>query len=386
MSKKNKKIAAVTGTRADYGIYTPLLSKIQDHKDLDLGLIVTGMHLSPHYGYTIEEIKKDGYQIIGTSDILLQGSTPGNMSRSIGLGIMSMTQILEEYKPDLILVLGDRVEMLAGSIAAACLNIPIAHLHGGEISGSIDETIRHSISKLAHIHFPATDISAERLMKMGEEEWRIHKTGALRLDTILNTDAPPIEAVGKKYNIEFLKSRQYYLLIYHPVTTEVNTMSDQIINIIKVLQNLLKKPLVCILPNSDPGIEEILAVYKKIKGEDIKFITNFSSNDYLSVLKNTIALIGNSSSGIIEAASYHIPVLNIGSRQQGREKGLNVVDAETTIPSIEKGLMKIHDQNFQEEILKMTNLYGDGSASQRIIEVLEKMDPPKILLNKRMTY
>jgi GDP/UDP-N,N'-diacetylbacillosamine 2-epimerase (hydrolysing) len=386
LSKRYKKIAAVTGTRADYGIYTPLLKKIQDHKNFDLGVIVTGMHLSPNYDYTIEEIKKDGYRIIGTADILLQGSTPGNMSRSIGLGIMSMTHILEEYKPDLIFVLGDRVEMLAGSIAAACLNIPIAHLHGGEISGSIDETIRHSISKLAHIHFPATDISAQRLMKMGEEEWRIHKTGALRLDTILNADVPALENVSKKYNIEFLKRKQYYLLIYHPVTTEMDTMTIQIINIIKVLQNLLKKPLICILPNSDPGTEEILAVYKKIKGENIKFITNFSSSDYLTVLKNTIALIGNSSSGIIEAASYHIPVLNIGSRQEGREKGLNVVNAEPTIPSIEKGLMKIHDQNFQNEINRMINLYGDGAAGQRIIEVLEKLDPPKILLNKRMTY
>ncbi|WP_227887218.1 UDP-N-acetylglucosamine 2-epimerase [Cytobacillus oceanisediminis] len=385
MNKEIKKIVVVTGTRADYGIYTPLLKEIQQHQSFELGLLVTGMHLSPAYGYTINEIKKDGHNIIGTVEILIQGDSHGNMARSIGLGILGMTQALEGYKPELIFVLGDRGEMLAATIAGAFLNIPVAHLHGGELSGSIDESVRHAITKLAHIHFAATKRSAQRLVMLGEEEWRINRVGALRLDTIFNTHLPSLQEVGQKHNIEFLKDKNYFLLVFHPVTTEKNSLKQQIKNVLQVLLKQ-KKPIICILPNSDAGTEEIMSIYSSYKSMNIKYIINFNHLDYLTVLKHSIALIGNSSSGIIEAASFFIPVLNIGSRQNGREKGLNVVDSEPNIHSIERGLIKINDPNFQNQINKMKNLYGDGNASKRIIEVLEKMEFTKKLLDKRMTY
>jgi GDP/UDP-N,N'-diacetylbacillosamine 2-epimerase (hydrolysing) len=385
VNKEIKKIVVVTGTRADYGIYTPLLKEIQQHQSLELGLLVTGMHLSPAYGYTINEIKKDGHNIIGTVEILIQGDSHGNMARSIGLGILGMTQALEGYKPELIFVLGDRGEMLAAAIAGAFLNIPVAHLHGGELSGSIDESVRHAITKLAHIHFAATKRSAQRLVMLGEEEWRINRVGALRLDTIINTHLPSLQEVGQKYNIEFLKDKNYFLLVFHPVTTEKNSLKQQIKNVIQVLLKQ-KKPIICILPNSDAGTEEIMSIYSSYKSMNIKYIINFNHLDYLTVLKHSIALIGNSSSGIIEAASFFIPVLNIGSRQNGREKGLNVVDSETNIHSIERGLIKINDPHFQNQINKMKNLYGDGNASKQIIDVLEKIEFSKKLLDKRMTY
>ncbi|MED0703010.1 MULTISPECIES: UDP-N-acetylglucosamine 2-epimerase [Aeribacillus] len=385
MRKKVKKIVVVTGTRADYGIYVPLLKKIEKDPVLELGLIVTGMHLSPIYGYTINEIKADKYKIIGTIDILLQGSTSANMARSIGLGIIGMTQVLETNQPDLLFVLGDRGEMLAAAIAASHLNIPVAHLHGGEVSGSIDESVRHAISKLSHIHFPATAKSAERLKKMGEDEWRIHQVGALRLDTILKANLPSFEEVRDKYGLGFIEKNNYFLLVYHPVTTEVHSLKDQIKN---VLDALIKhqKPIICILPNSDYGTEEITAVYNEYKQSNIKFIKNFNHLDYLTVLKHSLALIGNSSSGIIEAASFHVPVLNIGNRQKGRERSGNVVDVTTALEDIEKGLNQVLSESFRQSVSKVSNVYGDGKASDRIVKRIKDLIIDDTILNKIIAY
>jgi GDP/UDP-N,N'-diacetylbacillosamine 2-epimerase (hydrolysing) len=386
MRKKVKKIVVVTGTRADYGIYVPLLEKIEKDPDLELGLLVTGMHLSPIYGYTINEIKADKYNIIGTVDILLQRSTSANMARSIGLGIMGMTQILEINQPDLVFVLGDRGEMLAAAIAASHLNIPVAHLHGGEVSGSIDESVRHAISKLSHIHFPATSKSAERLKKMGEDEWRIYQVGALRLDTILNTSLPSFEDVRDKYGLGFIEKNNYFLLVYHPVTTEVHSLKKQIKNVLDVLIKH-QKPIICILPNSDYGTEEITAVYNQYKQHsNIKFIENFNHLDYLTVLKHSLALIGNSSSGIIEAASFHVPVLNIGNRQKGRERSGNVVDVTTASEDIEKGINQVLSESFRQNVLKVSNVYGDGKASERIVEVIKNLTIDDTILNKIIAY
>lgn len=386
MRKKVKKIVVVTGTRADYGIYVPLLEKIEKDPDLELGLLVTGMHLSPIYGYTINEIKADQYPIIGTVDILLQRSTSANMARSIGLGILGMTQVLETNQPDLLFVLGDRGEMLAAAIAASHLNIPVAHVHGGEVSGSIDESVRHAISKLSHIHFPATAKSAERLKKMGEDEWRIHQVGALRLDTILHASLPSFEDVREKYGLGFIEKNNYFLLVYHPVTTEVHSLKKQMKNVLDVLIRH-QKPILCILPNSDYGTEEITAVYSQYKQySNIKFIENFNHLDYLTVLKHSLALIGNSSSGIIEAASFHVPVLNIGNRQKGRERSGNVVDVTTASEDIEKGLNQVLSESFRQSVSKVSNVYGDGKASERIVKIIKNLIIDETILNKILAY
>ncbi|REJ27594.1 MAG: UDP-N-acetylglucosamine 2-epimerase (hydrolyzing) [Caldibacillus debilis] len=386
MRKKVKKIVVVTGTRADYGIYVPLLEKIEKDPDLELGLLVTGMHLSPIYGYTINEIKADQYPIIGTVDILLQRSTSANMARSIGLGILGMTQVLETNQPDLLFVLGDRGEMLAAAIAASHLNIPVAHVHGGEVSGSIDESVRHAISKLSHIHFPATAKSAERLKKMGEDEWRIYQVGALRLDTILHASLPSFEDVREKYGLGFIEKNNYFLLVYHPVTTEVHSLKKQLKNVLDVLIKH-QKPILCILPNSDYGTEEITAVYSQYKQySNIKFIENFNHLDYLTVLKHSLALIGNSSSGIIEAASFHIPVLNVGNRQKGRERSGNVVDVTTAAEDIEKGLNQVLSESFRQNVSKVSNVYGDGKASERIVKIIKNLIIDETILNKILAY
>lgn len=378
-------VCVVTGTRADYGIYYPLLQKLQEDDSFELKLLVTGMHLSPYYGNTLKEVEKDGFEVAAKVDILIQGATGGNMARSVGLGIMGMTQAFESMNPDLIIVLGDRGEMLAATISASHLNIPVAHIHGGEVSGSIDESVRHAITKLSHLHFTSTTKSAERITKLGEEPWRIHTVGAPRIDTIMNTELPKIQNVFGKYNIEFLPN-DYLLFVFHPVSTEVHDVGEQVENCMNVLVES-KENIIVILPNSDAGNDKIFEVYERFgNNSKFNFITNFSPVDYLTVLKHAKGLVGNSSSGIIEAASFHVPVLNIGTRQNGRDRSANVIDVSIEKEEIAHGLKKITSEDYKKQMDDVKNIYGDGSASQGIIRVLKEINLEPSLLNKKITY
>lgn len=380
-----KKVLVVTGTRADYGIYYPVLKAMENDSEFDLCLLVTGMHLAEKYGYTINDIKEDGFKIASTVDILLQGSTHGNMARSVGLGILGMTQAMETINPDFVFVLGDRGEMLAAAIVASHLNIPVLHIHGGEVSGTIDESVRHAISKLSHIHLPATEKSAERLMKLGEDPWRVNVVGAPRIETIKNTNLPTFEDILHKYNLD-IKSKDYFLYVYHPVTTEVDIIEEEVTKILKVLAEE-NKDVVCILPNSDAGNEKILEVYEKLsKNKRFNFVSNFSQLDFLTVLANAEAMIGNSSSGIIEAASFKIPVVNIGSRQFRRERSKNVIDTEASYIDIKKAINKMYFSEFQRELVDLKNVYGDGYTSEKILSVLKKVKVNKGLMQKTITY
>lgn len=383
---RNKlKICVVTGTRADYGIYVPLLEALRNIDDYELGLLVTGMHLSPNYGNTVNEIIEDGYPVIDKVDILLQNSSHGNMSRSVGMGILGMTSAFERYNPDLVFVLGDRGEMLAAAISASHLNIPVAHLHGGEVSGSIDESVRHAITKFSHIHFPSTELSAERITKMGERPEYVFPVGALRIDTILNTALPSFSDLKDKYQLAI--NDEFYLMVFHPVTTDSMPVGVQVEN---VLEALLEKgrDIVCILPNSDAGTEEIMNVYERYSQEErITYIKNFQQLDYLTVLKHCYAMVGNSSSGILEAASFQKAVINIGSRQTGREKSKNVIDVEPTKAGIKETLNRIEEKEFLEELASIKNIYGDGKAAKRILSALESADLKDIrLIEKMITY
>ena len=371
MMRKVKNICVVTGTRADYGIYHPLLAKLHHHPFFEMAVMVTGMHLSPEHGFTFEEVKRDGFPIIGTVDTIMLHQNDANMSRGIGLGLLGMTQIFERNRPDLVVVLGDRGEMLAAAIAAIHLNIAVMHLHGGERSGSIDESIRHAISKLAHLHFPATKQSANRLKRLGEDLWRIHPVGALRIESMLNQALPNFEDVMEKHKLPLL-SKEYYLFIFHPVTYEWQNMQQQTESIMNVLLNE-HIPIICILPNTDTGAGEILKCYQRFSGEDHFFmIKNFQHNDYLTVLKHARALIGNSSSGIIEAASFHIPVLNIGSRQSNRERSANVIDSTPEKEDLENALEMIKNKEFQKKVKRIKNVYGKGNTTSMIIKTLEE--------------
>jgi GDP/UDP-N,N'-diacetylbacillosamine 2-epimerase (hydrolysing) len=384
MSNEISKITVVTGTRADYGIYYPILERLESTTDFQVNLLVTGMHLSPQYGRTVQEIKKDGFDILGQVDMLLQGDTDANMSKGIGIGILGMTQLLEQSRPDLLIVLGDRGEMLAASIAAAHLNIPIAHFHGGEVSGSIDESVRHSISKFSHIHFPATEKSAERLRKMGEDEWRVFPVGAPRIETIQNAPLEGWAEVKAKYELN--AEDDFILLVFHPVTTEIEGIEEQVKDVLEGLEET-GRSVVCIMPNSDAGTEHIHRIYKKYQNhQKFDFVTNFHHLDYLTVLKQCSALVGNSSSGIIEAASFSKPVLNIGSRQNGRERSGNVIDVQPNYNAIKQGLEKVLSDEFHTAVSSIKNAYGDGTTSLKVVEILRKIEVNETLLQKKISY
>lgn len=379
-----RKIAVITGTRADYGSYYPILKKIEAVNDLSLEIIATGMHLSPQYGYTLIEIEKDGFKVKYKVDMLLSSDNGAAMAKNIGLGILGITNALEIISPDILLVLGDRGEMLAGTIAATHMNIPVFHLHGGEVTGTIDESIRHAITKLAHIHLVATDKYGERIAKLGEDAWRIHVVGAPRADIILHMNFLTKDEILKKYDLRNLT--EYNLLVFHPVTTEINLVEEQINNIMSALE-VIKIPTIIILPNSDAGNHLILKVYNKYRNNQLLyFFTNVNHFDYLSLLKNANILIGNSSSGIIEAPLLKKAAINIGSRQFGRERSGNVIDVNAVTNEIVSAYLYSQSSEFQQIVLQSENIYGIGTTSDKVINLLKNIEINYKLIQKKITY
>lgn len=369
---QKRRVAVVTGTRAEYGIWQPILQALHDAPDFDLRLIVSGMHLLPEYGYTIEEIQKDGYPIGATVDFLLQSNTPSGMARSLGVALLGMTQALEQLRPDFVFVLGDRGEMLAAAIAAAHMKQLVVHFHGGEVSGSIDESIRHAITKFAHLHLVATEQSARRVRQLGEESWRIHVVGAPRIETIKRAKLPPYAEVKRQLNLPF--DPPYLLLVYHPVVTEIEAVGEQIQTVLSAVKRF-GLPTVIIGPNSDAGSHEIFAAYAPYRNRnDTVFIVNVPHLLYLSLLKHAAVLVGNSSSGIIEAPSLGVPVVNIGSRQQGRERAANVLDVPCKADAIAEAIERaLTDEEFRQRCRTCQNPYGQGDTSKRVLEILRNL-------------
>lgn len=380
-----RKVAAVTGTRAEYGILYPVLKSIEAQPNLELFLIVTGMHLSHEFGYTVREIEDDGFRIDAKLDMLLSSDAPGSMAKSIGLGVISMAQTWEQLKPDIILVLGDRIEPLAATVAAAYMNIPVAHIHGGDICGSVDNPARHAITKFAHIHFPATKESAERSIKLGEEEWRIHIVGSPALDVILNEPCIPPDELAKQFELDL--SQPLILVVQHPVTTQVDKAPKQMRETLEAVVEL-GYPTVLIYPNSDAGGRRMIEVIKEFESyPSIRTFKSLPRREYLSLMGIATVMVGNSSSGIIEAPSFGLPAVNIGIRQEGRERSKNIIDVGYNKQRIIKAIGKaLTDEEFLKEVEKRENPYGDGKASQRIAEILSKIEITPRLLQKKIAY
>lgn len=375
----------MTGTRAEYGNLKPLLKAINKHPRLDLALIVTAMHLSKEFGYTIKEIRKDGFRVDTKVEMLHAEDTGAAMAESIGKCVIRMVGVLEQIKPDILLLLGDRAEMLAGAVAAAYMGIPIAHLHGGDVSSSVDESVRHAITKLAHIHFPATRGSANRIIKMGEDPSRIFVVGAPTMDTILNEKLPKRAELSKKYGFDL--SKPILLVLQHPIVTEADEAAGQMKETLDAIVEL-KHQTILIYPNADAGGRRMIKVIKKY--EKYPFIESFKSipyADYLGLMRVASVMVGNSSSGIIEAPAFRLPVVNIGTRQKGRERSTNVIDVGYNRREIVKAVKKaLHDRKFRAKVKKCKNPYGDGKASQRIVKELSKIKITPELLQKRITY
>lgn len=381
-----RKIAVVTGSRAEYGILYPVLCTIKAHQELKLLLVVTGMHLSEEFGYTVNEIEKDGLCISARVEMLSNSDTTEAMAESIGKGIIGLAQTWEQTRPDVVLVLGDRTEPLAAAITGAYMNIPVAHIHGGDSPrAGLDEYARHAITKFAHIHFPATQKSAERIIKMGEEAWRVHTVGSPALDAIFNESLLSREVLSERFGLNL--SRPLILLIQHPVTTQPDEAPKQMRETLEAIVEI-GYPAILIYPNSDAGGRRMIEIIKEY--ERYPFIKTFKSlprREYLSLMKVAGVIVGNSSSGIIDAPSFGLPAVNIGMRQEGRERGKNVIDAGHNKQEIVKAIEKaLTDKEFLREVKKGENPYGDGKASQRIAAILSEMEITPELIQKKITY
>ena len=381
---KKRKIVITTGSRSEYGILRPLIDNISNNDRFDFFLIVTGMHLSKKHGYTINDIKKDGFKIYKNYKMNPKNDTPYEISKSLGIGIMEFSKIFKNLKPDINLILGDRDESLASALAAYHMNIPNAHIHGGDkTKAGIDEYNRHAITKISNIHFAATKLSKNRIIKMGENPEYVFLTGSPSIDEIKIKTILTKKQLEKKYDLSF--SGEEILLLYHPVTTDIENSGIEIKNILSAIFKT-KKPIIAIAPNSDAGNEKIFAQLKLAKKNNhIKLYANIPREDYLSMLKFCGMLIGNSSSGIIEAGYFDIPVVNVGIRQKNRERGKNILDVSGSSNSILLAIKKSIKLKKMGKI-KKSHVYGYGNSTNKIVEILEKISLNKNLIQKQIHY
>jgi len=381
------KVAVVTGSRSEYGLLQPVLAAIKKSPKLKLSLIVTGTHLSKQFGYTVKDIERDGFKIDAKIPISLSGDSGDAMAKSIGELVTKVVDVLLKTKPDILLLFGDRAEILAVAVAGVYMNIPIAHIHGGDksVGGHLDDYVRHAIAKLSHIHFEATQQCAERLIKMGEEKWRVHMIGSPAVDAILSQKLPSNKTLTQRYNLDL--SKPTLLVVQNPVTTEVSKAGEQMKETMRALVKLKLQSIV-VYPNADAGARRMIEVIKKYKKYPfIKVYENLPHEDYLSLLKMASVLLGNSTSALIEAPSFHLPAVNIGSRQEGRERSTNVIDVGYDRNKIAAAVKKaLYGKKFRAEVKRCKNVYGDGKASQRIVKVLSKIEITPKLLQKRITY
>ncbi|MCG3711715.1 UDP-N-acetylglucosamine 2-epimerase [Aliarcobacter butzleri] len=375
-----KKVCVVTGTRAEYGILYWLLKEIQADTNLELQLIVTGMHLSPEFGLTYKEIEKE-FKINKKIEMLLSSDTTIGISKSMGLAQISFAEAYEELSPDIVVVLGDRYEIFSATSAAMIARIPIAHLHGGETTeGAFDESIRHSITKMSHLHFVATQEYKNRVIQLGENPNRVFNIGGMGIENIkrlkLLTKNEFEESINFKLNIKNI------LVTFHPVTLENNTSKQQFQELLNAIDKLEDTNIIFTKANSDTNgrvINSMIDEYVSKNFNKSVCFTSLGQLRYLSALQYLDAMVGNSSSGLGEAPSFKKGTINIGDRQKGRIKASSVIDCEPNEKSILEAFKKLYSKEFQENLKTTINPYGDGCASQKIVEVIKNVDLENIL-------
>jgi len=379
-----RKIAYITGSRADYGIIKTVLKAIKLEKNLELEIIATGMHLMNEFGMTVNDIIGDGYQV-HKLEVTYENDSRESMALFIGDLIKELTYKIKEIHPDIILLLGDRGEMLAGAIVGVYLGIPVAHIHGGEVTETVDEYARHAITKLSNIHFPATEESRKRIIKMGENTSNVFVVGAPGLDEALSGPFYSSEELSKKYGLDI--SKPLIIIALHPVSENIDGASIQMRHTLEAIKEL-GYPAIVIYPNSDAGGREMIKVIKEFENIPyIKTFKNIQRKEFLSLLKISAVIVGNSSSGIIEAPSFGIPTVNIGNRQAGRERGDSIIDVDYDKAKIMEKIKKsIEDQNFRGHIKTADNLYGDGKSGEKIANILATINLNEKILRKKLSY
>jgi UDP-hydrolysing UDP-N-acetyl-D-glucosamine 2-epimerase len=375
------KICIVTGTRAEYGLFLPLLKELKIHPEFEIQIVATGMHLSPEFGLTYKNIEADGYIINEKVEMLLSSDSDAGIAKSTGLGIISLTDSLSRLQPDWVVVLGDRFETFAAATASYLLKIPLIHLHGGELTeGATDEAMRHAITKMSYLHFASTEVYRKRIIQLGEAPERVFNVGAIGLDNIKNL--PLLSKTELENQLGISLNKPLFLITYHPVTLEHNSSKQQFENLLEALDEFKTAyQFIFTLPNADAQgrvIIDLLNEYVRIHPENSKQFTSLGQLRYLSLLQFTSIVIGNSSSGIIEVPSFKIPIVNIGDRQRGRIKAESVIDCGTSVDAISKAISKAINATTNNLFKTIESPYGDGSTAQKIVRIL-KLQPQAIL-------
>jgi UDP-hydrolysing UDP-N-acetyl-D-glucosamine 2-epimerase len=375
-------IAVVTSSRADYShLYWPL-HDLKQSQDVDLQLIVLGAHLSPQFGSTVTAIEKDGFSIAGRIECQLSSDTDVGMAKTLGLAVLGLADLLGRMRPDLLLLIADRYEMLAPAAVALTLRIPIAHIEGGEISeGAIDDAVRNALTKMSHIHFTSTEKARARVIAMGEEPWRVHRAGAPSLDHLRRSQLLTREQLEQHLGLDL--QRPTAVVAYHPVTMLRDT-TEEADALFAALRQMDTQILFC-YPNSDAGSYSLMDRTRSFVSHygDARIFVNLEAVTYWSLLREAWLLIGNSSSGIMEAASLGLPVVNVGFRQKGRERGRNILDAAPEAHSILTAIEEARSPKFREILAGMVNPYGDGFAAEKIVQVLTATPLSQELLVKQ---
>lgn len=375
-------IAAVTTSRADYShLYWPL-HDLQRHPEVDLKLIVLASHLAPEFGLTVREIEADGLPIAARLECLLSSDTDVGMAKSIGVGVLALADCLAAMRPDLLLLIADRYEMLAPASVALALRIPVAHIEGGEVSqGAIDDAVRNALTKMSHLHFTSTPGARQRVIAMGEEPWRVHQAGAPSLDHLRRGTLLKSYQLERELGVNLAMPTA--VVAYHPVTLFDDTLTEADA-LFAALRDTDLQLLFC-YPNADAGSRELIARARSFlaqRGHGHIFV-NLPAITYWSLLREVSIMIGNSSSGIMESGSFALPTVDVGVRQLGRERGPNILSGGTELASIRDAIAKARSDGFRQQIAGLKNPYGDGHASERIVAVLTSAPERQVLLMKK---
>lgn len=381
MGTRPRRIAFVTTSRADYGhLYWPMMEAMKSPQ-IELSLIVLGAHLSPEFGHTIAEIEKDGFPITDRIECLLSSDTDVGMAKTIGLATLSLAESLGRLRPDLLVLIADRYEMLAPASTALALRIPIVHIEGGEVSeGAVDEAVRNALTKLSHVHLTPTETSRRRVLAMGEEPWRVHRVGAPSLDHLFRRRIPTRSEIEEDLGVDL--SVPTILVLYHPVTLARDTTFEA-----DALYDALARvdqQIVFCFPNADAGSRALIERSREFcrHRPAAKLFVNLAHLEYWALLRQVSVLLGNSSSGIMETPSLALPTVNVGIRQQGRERARNVIDVAPEVESIRAALRRALQPDFRASLEGLVNPYGDGHAAERIVGILEEVELGERLLRK----
>ena len=378
-----RKICVVTGSRADYGLLRFVMKGIQEHPELELAVVATGMHLSPEFGLTWKEIQRDGFVIDARVEMLLSSDTPSGVTKSVGLGVIGFADAIKMVAPDLMLVLGDRYEILAAVISALLHRVPVAHLHGGEITeGAVDEQIRHAITKMSQLHFVATEEYRNRVIQLGEDPGRVFLVGGLGVDAISKAELLDREALEDSLGIRF--ADRNLLVTFHPETLSEDDPETQVKELLAALDKLRDVMLIFTMPNADTEGRKIFTMIEEFvarKDRSVAFVS-MGQQRYLSCLKQVDGVIGNSSSGLLEAPTMHVGTVNIGNRQAGRARAASVIDCPAREAEILKAIERLYSDEFQSQVRVTRNPYGDGGASDKIVNIISRL-PLDHMVNKK---